>query len=234
MDISQRQRLTGIRFRNEHLALLRQIWEHRIWDAPSMVAELEQISRKSRDTAYEARQKTPRHDERERSTETEHSHEDKAPSETESEDGEPQDIRSTYGDSDDDWEAEVSDSSLTGTRGMHHCHISSPTSTASPVVVEFLERCFQLNTALITDRFSHGRPQTSLLVYFSGVLGFSGRTEGFQPARNFTPILSRLIYMQRLLFLEYALPAHAYSHLGIARRSKERALDRLDPVALNI
>jgi hypothetical protein len=98
--------------------------------------------------------------------------------------------------------------------------------------VEFLEFCFDLNTALIMDRFSHGRPSTSLLIYFSGVLGFSSQDEGFQLAKSFTPVLSRLIHMQRLLFLEYALPCRAYPHLGIPRRPKNGALERLDQVRL--
>lgn len=38
--------------------------------------------------------------------------------------------------------------------------------------------------------------------------------------------------MQRLLFLEYTLLTRAYLTLRIARRSKEHALDRLNPVRL--
>lgn len=44
--------------------------------------------------------------------------------------------------------------------------VSSPVSTVIPVVAESLELCFQLSTALVTDRFSHGRPQTRVCQQF--------------------------------------------------------------------
>ncbi|KFY97689.1 hypothetical protein V500_01959 [Pseudogymnoascus sp. VKM F-4518 (FW-2643)] len=69
------------------------------------------------------------------------------------------------------------------------------------------------------DEFTDGQPGSSLLVYLSDILGFSWDARDFLPARKFMPALSGLIYVQRLLFLEYALSYRPYPHLGIARRS---------------
>ncbi|KAE8384309.1 hypothetical protein BDV23DRAFT_189349 [Aspergillus alliaceus] len=47
MDPQSRQQLTGIRFRRPHLALLRQIWEHRMWDNLDTINKLEQLSQRT-------------------------------------------------------------------------------------------------------------------------------------------------------------------------------------------
>jgi hypothetical protein len=84
----------------------------------------------------------------------------------------------------------------------------------------------------ITDEFTNRQPCSNLLIYFSSVLGFSADVKTFRPAKQFTPYLSGLIYVQRLLFLEYALPFRAYKHLGIARRPRRGHLTRLDEIRL--
>jgi hypothetical protein len=68
--------------------------------------------------------------------------------------------------------------------------------------------------------------------YFSGVLGFSADAWLFRPIKQFVPHLSGLIYVQLLLFLEYALPFCVYKHLGIARRLRRGHLERLDKIPL--
>ncbi|KAH8750132.1 hypothetical protein F5882DRAFT_488086, partial [Hyaloscypha sp. PMI_1271] len=71
-------------------------------------------------------------------------------------------------------------------------------------VDEVLELVFQLSTTFSTE---------------DGILGFSPDARSFLPAKKYTPHLSALIYTQRLLFLEHALPLQPYPHLGIPRRS---------------
>jgi hypothetical protein len=66
---------------------------------------------------------------------------------------------------------------------------------------------------LSKQEFLDGDAGSTLLVYFSGVLGFSSDHQHFMLARQFCPSLSGLIYVQRLLFLEYALPLFGYSVL---------------------
>jgi hypothetical protein len=87
-------------------------------------------------------------------------------------------------------------------------------------IEELRELVFQLSITFSTASFTEGQPGSSLLVYFSGILGFSPDAQSFLPAKRFTPCLSGLIYIQRLLFLEYSLPYRAYPHIGIARRSR--------------
>ncbi|QGA19815.1 hypothetical protein EYB26_007510 [Talaromyces marneffei] len=93
-----------------------------------------------------------------------------------------------------------------------------------------LEKLFQLNIIFLTDEFTDGQPLSSLLVYFSRILGFSPDAQSFQPAKSFTPHLSALIYIQQLLFLEYALPYRDYPMIGWNRRPRRYHLDRLNPI----
>ena len=83
-----------------------------------------------------------------------------------------------------------------------------------------------------TASFTDGQPSSSLLVYFSGILGFSADAQSFLPARKFTPHLSALIYIQRLLFLEYGLPYRPYPYIGIARRSRFRQHQHFETIRL--
>jgi hypothetical protein len=82
----------------------------------------------------------------------------------------------------------------------------SPELLSCALPLEVLEMLFQLCVLFITEEFNDGQPQSSAVVYFSGVLGLSSDGGYFLPAQQYTPCLSALIYIQRLLFLEYALP----------------------------
>ncbi|KAF5975168.1 hypothetical protein FBULB1_7524 [Fusarium bulbicola] len=83
---------------------------------------------------------------------------------------------------------------------------------------EFLELLFELSLSITMESFADGQPGSALLVYFSGILGFSSDCRRFQLAREYCPVLSGLIWVQRLLFLEYALPLHSYPTIGIHQR----------------
>jgi hypothetical protein len=84
----------------------------------------------------------------------------------------------------------------------------------------------------MTEEFRDGQPRSSTLVYYSGVLGLQDTGETFRTAKLFTPILSQLIYIQRLLFLEYALPYEEYLRIGLERRPRYGQLERLNDVRL--
>ncbi|KAM5520397.1 hypothetical protein FOXYSP1_18821 [Fusarium oxysporum f. sp. phaseoli] len=73
---------------------------------------------------------------------------------------------------------------------------------------ELIELLFGLTLALTTQPVVNSQPQTTMLVYFSGILGFSlsSGSSAFLPARSYISNLSGLIYILRLVFLEYALP----------------------------
>jgi hypothetical protein len=90
------------------------------------------------------------------------------------------------------------------------------------------ELIFRLSVYFITEEFIDGQSSSSLLVYFSGVLGVSSDGITFRRARDFTPFLSALIYQQRLLFLEWALPCRSYPYLGRSARPPRGHLTRLN------
>lgn len=98
-------------------------------------------------------------------------------------------------------------------------------STMRDQVIELL---LQLSLTLMTERFADGQPSSTLLVYFSGILGFTACGKGYKPAKQYTTSLSGLIFIQRLLFLEYALPLHSYLNIGIPRRPRFRQHERLE------
>lgn len=110
--------------------------------------------------------------------------------------------------------------------------MNSEYGDANRAAADLLELLFQLSIAFMTEEFADGQPSSSMLVYYSGVLGLSGNGETFRSAKLFTPILSRLIYVQRLLFLEYALPYRTYPHIGLDCRPRHGHLDRLNAVRL--
>jgi hypothetical protein len=80
------------------------------------------------------------------------------------------------------------------------------------------ELVFGLSLALCTERLTDGQPSSMAFVYFSGILAFSEAINNFLNARSYTPYLSGFIYIQRLLFIERALPLRPYALLGIELR----------------
>jgi len=79
---------------------------------------------------------------------------------------------------------------------------------AGSAVDELLELVFQLSITFSTEKFVNSQPSSNVLVYFSGILGFSPDARSFLPAKKYTPHLSAPIYIQRLLIktMPWALP----------------------------
>ncbi|KAH7463312.1 hypothetical protein FOMA001_g18009 [Fusarium oxysporum f. sp. matthiolae] len=96
--------------------------------------------------------------------------------------------------------------------------------------IEFLELLYQLCLTISTEHFSKGRPSSTLLVFFSGIFGFSKDCSQFLLARQFCPYLSGLIYIQRLILLERALPLREYYAIRIPRRPYVNQLDQLNSI----
>jgi hypothetical protein len=99
-------------------------------------------------------------------------------------------------------------------------------------VDKLAELAFRLSIFFITEGFTDGQPSSSLLVYYSGVLGCSNDGSTFRRPRDYTSHLSALIYVQRLLLLEFALPYRAYTYVELPRRSRHGQLDCLNKVRL--
>ncbi|KAH7142264.1 hypothetical protein DER46DRAFT_640284 [Fusarium sp. MPI-SDFR-AT-0072] len=68
---------------------------------------------------------------------------------------------------------------------------------------------------LSTEPFLNGQPSSTLLIYFSGILGFSADS---------------MIYIQRIIFLEQALPLRGYQFIGILQRPEARHFECFDEV----
>jgi hypothetical protein len=90
------------------------------------------------------------------------------------------------------------------------------------------ELVFRLSVYFAAEEFTDGQPSSSLLVYFSGVLGVPSDGITFRRARDFAPFLSALIHQQRLLFLEWVLPCRPYPYLGRGARPPRGHLTRLN------
>lgn len=78
-----------------------------------------------------------------------------------------------------------------------------PGEHAADVVLRFLN-------FLATEENIDGTPASTLLVYFSSVLGISNDNMTFEQPSNYTPELSGLIHCGRLIFLESLLPQFSF------------------------
>ena len=101
-----------------------------------------------------------------------------------------------------------------------------------PIVQGLLELIFELAINLSTETVPDNDGDSSLLIYFSGIIGFSHNRGSFLSASRYTPYLSMFIYMIRLLLLECALPLRPYPSLGLAHGPGAHQLQRLNDVRL--
>jgi hypothetical protein len=86
----------------------------------------------------------------------------------------------------------------------------------------------------VTEDSEDGMSSSTLLIYFSAVRELSSE-EGngyLRPARC-TPILSRLIYCTRLIFLEAILPRRAHPHADFAARPRYGQLAALNAIRVD-
>jgi hypothetical protein len=112
---------------------------------------------------------------------------------------------------------------------MRPC-VESTKAQADAAMARLSELTFRLFILFSAEEFIDGQPHSSLLVYFSGILGLRDEGKTFRRAKEYTPYLSGLIYQQRLLFLEYALPYRAYDHITLAQRPRGDQLTRLNNI----
>ena len=100
----------------------------------------------------------------------------------------------------------------------------------TPSYQDLIEQIFQLSIELVKEEYTDGQPSSTFLIYYSGILGWSQSSQCFLYASRYTGVLSILIYLQRLLLLEYALPLRGYKLLGIPRRPRQGQLEQLNTV----
>ncbi|KAH6975566.1 telomere-associated recQ-like helicase [Ilyonectria destructans] len=75
------------------------------------------------------------------------------------------------------------------------------------------EALFQLSMMFWTHQDPAGNMSSSVLIYYTAVMGIQRRSLAYNSAHNSTSGLAALIWVGRLLFLEYALPVYSYATL---------------------
>ncbi|KAK7592697.1 hypothetical protein V3481_007305 [Fusarium oxysporum f. sp. vasinfectum] len=106
-----------------------------------------------------------------------------------------------------------------------YCHANSgedvssvdPTfSLPSGLWLHLSEAIFQLSMMFWTYQDPTGDMSASTIIHYTAVLGIQGPSLTFHPAHGSTPKLAALMWIGRLLFLEYAVPVYAYNTLDLA------------------
>ncbi|KAK7592053.1 hypothetical protein V3481_006688 [Fusarium oxysporum f. sp. vasinfectum] len=210
------RRRAGIRFKRSQIKSIAAIWNHCIWDQHGATTLNFWKSARAHAIAKYQASWNERAENSEESMTEDSDNIDSISESDESANGD-EDHRC---DSDEEEEEEDREEAKT----------AANLSKENPDLAEMLERLFGLVMAFSTEEVVDGRPASTLLVYFSGILGFTTDSTGFLPARSYTSNLAALIYTQRLLFLEYALPARAYLSLGITQRPRTGQVARLQDV----
>jgi hypothetical protein len=212
MPVDVRRRLTGIRFKKEQLRKMRAIWEHGVWSDVDLAQGRWPGSRDGGENTGGGAEDEGEDEEEGFDDEDEY----EADEGEDDEDDEDIEVGVEEGEQEDDHDGEGS----VGHGSEDEYQEEDQSDSAGAAVDELLELVFQLSITFSTEEFVDSQPSSSLLVYFSGILGFSPDSRSLLPAKKYTPHLSAIIYIQRLLFLEYALPLRPYPYLGIPRRSR--------------
>ena len=111
---------------------------------------------------------------------------------------------------------------LPGSLNSQADHVQSATNLAA-----LIENLYQLMAMFWTDTSLHTDTYQSAVVHYSGVLGIHPYELAFRDAYDYTPYLSALIWVGRLLLLEYALPRQQYAHLTFQWPDRNRYPDQL-------
>ncbi|EXK26016.1 hypothetical protein FOMG_17377 [Fusarium oxysporum f. sp. melonis 26406] len=212
--------VTGRGLNKHQFRALRELWVDDIWRSEGPVDADTGDSKDEGQNGEEDEDEDEDEDESEDEDEDENGEnedegndEDEGEQQDETEDGGQ---RSVAADAGDQFDAETT-STWSLDSQEHH-----PQDPAADILLRF---CY----FAITKDFEGGVASSTMLVYFSVVRGLStlDGDEYLQPHR-FTPILARLIYCSRLIFLEAVLPRFSRSYGGIARRPRHGLLRRLN------
>ena len=99
--------------------------------------------------------------------------------------------------------------------------------------LQLSEALFQLSMMFWTHRDPAGNMASSALIYYTAVMGIQRESLAYHSANNSTPGLAALIWVGRVLFLEYALPVYRYGTLAYHWPSRDQypsQPDRLDAI----
>ncbi|EFZ03297.2 tlh3 [Metarhizium robertsii ARSEF 23] len=99
--------------------------------------------------------------------------------------------------------------------------------------LELSEAVFQLSMMFWTYQCQDGVMDSSAIVHFTAVMGIHRSSLAYRDAYSFTPDLAALIWVGRLLFLEYSLPRYSYDTLVYpwpARHTYSSQPERLEAI----
>ncbi|KAF1836918.1 hypothetical protein BDW02DRAFT_614119 [Decorospora gaudefroyi] len=88
------------------------------------------------------------------------------------------------------------------------------------------ETVFQLLVMFWTDLSADGVLEGKAIIHFSGVLGIHPYELAYRTAYDYTPYLSALLWVGRLVILEYALPLRAYTTLDVPSPARATYVDQ--------
>ena len=93
-------------------------------------------------------------------------------------------------------------------------------------MIPLKEHLLQLFVMFWTELSKDGDMGKGALVHFTRVLGIHPQELTFRTAYAYTPFLSALIWIGRLILLEYALPLRAYMYLKVPWPAKTTYCDQ--------
>ena len=126
----------------------------------------------------------------------------------------PKDENEFEKDIEDDESDEESDVAIWPTAASSVSFQSRTDTLIDPLV----EKIFEFSISFIIQRFSK-ESLLSPLLYFASVMRINLKNSGFRRVGNYMLTLAALLWIMRLLILEYALPKRAY--VTLQRPSRE-------------
>lgn len=204
----ERAKLLRARLSRRQVRYLDLIWSHVYWDEMDSAAS-------TRKSASEFCATKKVHDETTEDEEDEYqdeyldtvaegawTDEDTDVENTDAEDDTGADNYSVFS-SEEDHEAlnEASEAMQTSNDSSGHLHFAEveagevDASAQASFYEELLQYMFGLSVSLCTQSLIDGQPSSTILIFASGILGFSSGLNTFLPARSYTSYLSGLIYI---------------------------------------
>ncbi|KAJ3454134.1 hypothetical protein MRS44_018028 [Fusarium solani] len=168
MDPSTRERLTGIRFKRKQLRFLESIWNHELLANPTAQSPRMELRIPESEQSFQGgiiERRRPRDDSEEECEE--HNEED--------------DMTESSGEDDECWSDEdevVRDTGLNSS-GDTERSVNEERTGHEQAPEELLELLLGLSLSLCTEPVTDGQPSSTLLVFFSGILGFSSSSRAF-------------------------------------------------------
>ncbi|EXK24209.1 hypothetical protein FOMG_19053 [Fusarium oxysporum f. sp. melonis 26406] len=116
--------------------------------------------------------------------------------------------------------SDENDKSCDMSNGEDDLCVDPPFSLPSGLWLHLSEAVFQLSMMFWTYQEPTGDMSASTIIHYTAVLGIQGPSLAFHLAHSSSPRLAALMWIGRLLFLEYAVPVYAYNTLDLVWPSR--------------